>query len=107
MMGVSQGCHYYRFIKDLTTVNSNDSVKWYRFDDEGFTVFDPSPIETEYFGGKVEKETKWPNGQVHIVEQEQFEIALMLFYEKVNPVELESSDDNDSCMGYDESESKN
>ncbi|KAL3922628.1 MAG: hypothetical protein SGILL_002107, partial [Bacillariaceae sp.] len=77
--GVAQGGHYYSFIKD----RSDD--KWYRFDDEDITPFDPASIEVECFGGKVKKETKWPNGQVHTVEQEQYANALMLFYEKVKP----------------------
>jgi ubiquitin carboxyl-terminal hydrolase 9/24 len=78
--GVAQGGHYYSFIKDR---NGTSEEKWYRFDDEDVTPFDPASIETECFGGKVKKETKWPNGQVHAVEQEQFANALMLFYEKV------------------------
>jgi hypothetical protein len=77
--GVAQGGHYYSFIKDP----SDD--KWYRFDDEDITPFDPALIEVECFGGKVKKETKWPNGQVHTVESEQYANALMLFYEKVKP----------------------
>ena len=36
--GVAQGGHYYSFIKDRT------SNKWYRFDDEDVTPFDPSLI---------------------------------------------------------------
>ena len=80
--GVAQGGHYYSFIKDRT------SEKWYRFDDEDVTPFDPALIEQECFGGKVKKETKFPNGHVHTVESEQFANALMLFYEKVKPVEF-------------------
>lgn len=78
--GVAQGGHYYSFIKDR--LNGADE-KWYRFDDEDVTPFDSALIEVECFGGKVKKETKWPNGQVHTVEQEQFANALMVFYEKV------------------------
>lgn len=85
--GVAQGGHYYSFIKD------RDDSKWYRFDDEDVTPFDESLIETECFGGKVKKETKWPNGQVHTVEQEQYANALMLFYEKVRPTDPPSTDD--------------
>jgi ubiquitin carboxyl-terminal hydrolase 9/24 len=81
--GVAQGGHYYSFIKDRSP--GIDADKWYRFDDEDVTPFDPSSIEVECFGGKVKKETKWPNGQVHTVESEQFANALMLFYEKVTP----------------------
>jgi ubiquitin carboxyl-terminal hydrolase 9/24 len=77
--GVAQGGHYYSFIRDRS------DGKWYRFDDEDVTPFDPASIEVECFGGKVKKETKWPNGQVHTVESEQYANALMLFYEKVKP----------------------
>jgi ubiquitin C-terminal hydrolase len=62
--GVAQGGHYYSFIKDR---EGGSEDKWYRFDDEDVTPFDPALIETECFGGKVKKETKWPNGQVHAV----------------------------------------
>lgn len=79
--GVAQGGHYYSFIKDRNPKEEN----WYRFDDEEVTPFDPASIEVECFGGKVKKETKWPNGQVHTVESEQYANALMLFYEKVKP----------------------
>lgn len=82
--GVAQGGHYYSFIKDRSP---GSEEKWYRFDDEDVTPFDPASIEVECFGGKVKKETKWPNGQVHTVESEQYANALMLFYEKVKPTE--------------------
>lgn len=81
--GVAQGGHYYSFIKDRSGLQE----QWYRFDDEDVTPFDPASIEVECFGGKVKKETKWPNGQVHTVESEQFANALMLFYEKVKPTD--------------------
>lgn len=91
--GVAQGGHYYSFIKDRTP--GTDADKWYRFDDEDVTPFDPSSIEVECFGGKVKKETKWPNGQVHTVESEQFANALMLFYEKVTPAKKPDMDTED------------
>jgi len=84
--GVAQGGHYYSFIKDRTSF----AAKWYRFDDEDVTPFDPSSIEQECYGGKVKKETKFPNGHTHTVESEQFANALMLFYEKVRPVKFET-----------------
>jgi ubiquitin carboxyl-terminal hydrolase 9/24 len=87
--GVAQGGHYYSFIRDRTAGGDD---KWYRFDDEDVTPFTSAQIETECFGGKVKKETKYPNGQVHTVEQEQFANALMLFYEKVKPTELPQED---------------
>lgn len=83
--GVAQGGHYYSFIKDR---NPGSKEQWYRFDDEDVTPFDPASIEVECFGGKVKKETKWPNGQVHTVESEQYANALMLFYEKVKPTDV-------------------
>ena len=83
--GVAQGGHYYSFIKDRM---SGADEKWYRFDDDDVTPFNPGLIETECFGGKIKKETKWPNGQIHTVEQEQFANALMVFYEKVIPNEI-------------------
>lgn len=82
--GVAQGGHYYSFIKER---DAGSEEKWFRFDDEDVTPFDPANIETECFGGRVKKETKWPNGQMHTVEQEQFANALMLFYEKVKVTE--------------------
>jgi len=88
--GVAQGGHYYSFIKDRA---DGSEEKWYRFDDEDVTPFDPVAIEAECFGGRVKKETKWPNGQLHTVEQEQFANALMLFYEKVKPSDLPAKED--------------
>jgi ubiquitin carboxyl-terminal hydrolase 9/24 len=96
--GVAQGGHYYSFIKDRIT---GSDEKWYRFDDDDVTPFDPSLIETECFGGKVKKETKWPNGQVHIAEQEQFANALMVFYEKVMPNDIPPIE-NDSKLKSEE-----
>jgi len=79
--GVAQGGHYYSYIKD------RDEGSWFKFDDEDVSPFDLSGMERECFGGKVMKETKYPNGQVHTVEQESFANALMLFYEKKVKVE--------------------
>ena len=98
--GVAQGGHYYSFIKDRYP---GSEAKWYRFDDEDVTPFDPVSIETECFGGKVKKETKWPNGQVHTVEQEQFANALILFYEKVKPTDLPPLKDEQKKDDLDES----
>lgn len=91
--GVAQGGHYYSFIKDRS---SKGGDKWYKFDDEDVSPFDPSLIEVECFGGKVKKETKWPNGQVQTVESEQFANALMLFYEKVKPTDLPEEEEKES-----------
>ena len=85
--GVAQGGHYYSFVKDRI------SGEWYRFDDEDVTPFDPKLIEQECFGGKMKKETKYPNGHVHTVESEQFANALLVFYEKVKPSQFDSAAD--------------
>ena len=91
--GVAQGGHYYSFIRDRTPGSDEEQNKWYRFDDEDVTPFDPCSIEVECFGGKVKKETKYPNGQVITQETDQLANALMLFYEKVKPVEVDDSND--------------
>ncbi|DAZ98627.1 TPA: hypothetical protein N0F65_000822 [Lagenidium giganteum] len=80
--GVAQGGHYYSFIYD------HDSEKWFKFDDEDVTPFDPANIEAECFGG-VQRRT-W-HGSSNSMEMEVFSNALMLFYEKVVPIEADSS----------------
>jgi len=98
--GVAQGGHYYSFIRDRSNSDGKQPDKWFRFDDDEVTPFDASQIEVECFGGKVKKETKWPNGQVNTVETEQLANALMLFYEKVKPTKSYATDnDNDTEMG--------
>ena len=115
--GVAQGGHYYSFIRDRTASQSKASLgndgttdgsddKWYRFDDEDVTPFDPALIEQECFGGKVKKEQKFGNGQVHTVEQEQFANALMLFYEKVKPSDPHHPEDKDEQGGNAETSTK-
>jgi ubiquitin carboxyl-terminal hydrolase 9/24 len=96
--GVAQGGHYYSFIRDRTNKTEGHPDKWFRFDDEDVTPFDASQIEVECFGGKVKKETKWPNGQVNTVETEQLANALMLFYEKVKPSTFDPKSEKDTEM---------
>ena len=109
--GVAQGGHYYSFIRDRTKNTHEEPDKWFRFDDDEVTPFDASQIEVECFGGKVKKETKWPNGQVNTIETEQLANALMLFYEKVKPstfhpndkekdMEIDESEDNTSDLTF-------
>jgi len=105
--GVAQGGHYYSLIKDRSTNSNDESVRWYKFDDEDVTAFDQSAIETECFGGKVKKETKWPNGTVQVVESEQFANALMLFYEKVKPTRVDTPENIDCEMEGDDSGNEN
>jgi ubiquitin carboxyl-terminal hydrolase 9/24 len=101
--GVAQGGHYYSFIRDRTKPNTAEADKWFRFDDDEVTPFDPSQIEVECFGGKVKKETKWPNGQINTVETEQLANALMLFYEKVKP-SPQKTPEEEKEIAMDESE---
>ncbi|TMW63070.1 hypothetical protein Poli38472_005688 [Pythium oligandrum] len=81
--GVAQGGHYYSFIFDHVL------GKWFKFDDEEVSLFDPSNIEAECFGG-VQKRT-W-HGTNSSMEMEVFSNALMLFYEKIEPVDTEYAD---------------
>ncbi|KAG1686533.1 hypothetical protein DVH05_006499 [Phytophthora capsici] len=76
--GVAQGGHYYSFIYDHV------SEKWFKYDDEDVTPFDPANIEAECFGGVQRR--SW-HGSSNSMEMEVFSNALMLFYEKVIPVE--------------------
>ncbi|GMF53147.1 unnamed protein product [Phytophthora fragariaefolia] len=76
--GVAQGGHYYSFIYDHV------SEKWFKYDDEDVTPFDPANIEAECFGGVQRR--SW-HGSNNSMEMEVFSNALMLFYEKVVPNE--------------------
>ncbi|CAI5715363.1 unnamed protein product [Peronospora destructor] len=75
--GVAQGGHYYSFIYD------HMSEKWFKYDDEDVTPFDPANIEAECFGGVQRR--SW-HGSNNSMEMEVFSNALMLYYEKVVPV---------------------
>ncbi|GLD98477.1 hypothetical protein PINS_up007174 [Pythium insidiosum] len=78
--GVAQGGHYYSFIFDHV------SEKWFKYDDEDVTPFDPSNIEAECFGGVQRR--AW-HGSANSMEMEVFSNALMLFYEKVVTTDAE------------------
>ncbi|KAI9912824.1 hypothetical protein PsorP6_005736 [Peronosclerospora sorghi] len=81
--GVAQGGHYYSFIYDHV------SEKWFKYDDEDVTPFDPANIEAECFGGVQRRSL---HGSNNSMEMEVFSNALMLFYEKVIPVETTAFD---------------
>lgn len=85
--GVAQGGHYYSFIYDHV------SEKWFKYDDEDVSPFDPANIETECFGGVQRR--SWHGSSS--MEMEVFSNALMLFYEKVVPV-ADPEDGEDSTM---------
>jgi len=59
--------------------NPSEPHKWYRFDDDEVTDFNPDHIPIQCFGGSVEGENK-----KYGIEEERCSNALMLFYSKVN-----------------------
>lgn len=87
--GVAQGGHYYSFIYDHV------SEKWFKFDDEDVSPFDPANIEAECFGGVQRR--SW-HGSSNAMEMEVFSNALMLFYEKVVPVANTDGDEDSETM---------
>uniref|UniRef100_K3X8D4 USP domain-containing protein n=1 Tax=Globisporangium ultimum (strain ATCC 200006 / CBS 805.95 / DAOM BR144) TaxID=431595 RepID=K3X8D4_GLOUD len=87
--GVAQGGHYYSFIYD------QESEKWFKFDDEDVSPFDPANIEAECFGGVQRR--SW-HGSSNAMEMEVFSNALMLFYEKVVLVANPDADDGSKAM---------
>jgi hypothetical protein len=92
--GVSQSGHYYSFIKDKET------GQWFRFDDEDVTPWDLKNLERQCFGGKVVKTVQRGHGQPNQrVEHELIANALMVFYDKERPVELDDDDDDTNGTG--------
>lgn len=85
--GVAQGGHYYSFIYD------NVQEKWFKFDDEDVSPFDPANIEAECFGGVQRR--SW-HGTNNSMDMEVFSNALMLFYEKIVPAVPEQNDTDES-----------
>ena len=92
--GMAQGGHYYSFIRQLgDTDDDNDTqntAKWYRFDDEDVTNFNPDNIPSSCFGGTYSSSA----GMHDIIEEDRSANALMLFYRKVKTVtrEVKSED---------------
>lgn len=79
--GVAQGGHYYSFIRD-----TDGQPKWYRFEDDEVSSFNPDQIPYQCFGGL------YPvNGSVgmNAMEEERTSNALLLFYRKVRPTVVE------------------
>lgn len=75
--GVAQGGHYYSFIK------APDDIKgrWFRFEDDEVTLFDPLLIAQHCFGG--------PSS--NSMDDDRTANALILFYEKLSPSNLTAS----------------
>lgn len=61
--GSADSGHYYSFIQD-------QDKKWFEFNDDRVTPFDPSRLPEESYGGKDEEDVKIKN-------------AYMLFYERI------------------------
>lgn len=80
--GIAQGGHYYSFIKDI-----DGSDRWYRFEDDEVSQFNPQQIAYQCFGGHF---TVNGSGS-HAVEEERTSNALMLFYRKVRPLMSEAA----------------
>lgn len=77
--GVAQGGHYYSFIKQP------DGPKWFRFEDEDVTAFNPEAIPYQCFGGSFPANTIGGN---NMHEDDRTSNALLLFYRKVHPAEV-------------------
>lgn len=75
--GVAQGGHYYSFARDAGVETEE---KWYRFDDEDVSEFDPAQIDDECFGGPAS--ASGGTGNSKIVEHDRTANALVLFYKK-------------------------
>ena len=76
--GAAQGGHYYSFIRDPKDVD-----KWYRFDDDDVTPFNPDQIAPNCFGGTISTTLHGISG---VVEEDRSANALMLFFDKVKPI---------------------
>ena len=85
--GIAQGGHYYSFAKDSSYpfVDADGKDKWFRFDDDEVSFFDPSHIAEECFGGPQFTPTPSPTNSPmrgNSTEIDRTSNALMLFYKK-------------------------
>lgn len=78
--GVAQGGHYYSFVRD-----GDDKGKWFRFDDEDVTPFNPDNIPVQCFGGSSGNQSN----SHHMIDDDRTANALMLFYTKVKKTEMQ------------------
>ena len=86
--GIAQGGHYYSYIHDGSgDAQRKDSDKWYLFDDDEVAPFNPTNIPEQCYGGKFTA-----NGQAAPSTSDELDRhsnALLLFYNKVKPREVE------------------
>lgn len=98
--GIAAGGHYYSFIRDVNDNSSHDGKeveKWYRFNDEDVSSFNPENIPTSCFGG-----TYSTTSAMHdVIEEDRSANALMLFYRKVKPTtrECKTEETNSGSAG--------
>jgi ubiquitin C-terminal hydrolase len=78
--GVAQGGHYYSYAcqKNEEKGGDEEDEKWFRFDDEDVSAFNPEYIPLQCFGGS--------SGSQHSMDEDRIANALMLFYNKVRPI---------------------
>ena len=99
--GIAQGGHYYSFICDPDTTathttedgSSGTGKRWYRFDDEDVSHFSPDQIAPQCFGGPAN------GGQNGQNEDDRTSNALMLFFNKVRPNDMEKSQNSGANNG--------
>ena len=72
--------HYYSFIKDRE--QTNESERWFRFDDARVTPFHPDYLENETFGGSFESSELDEYGWRTQVQRERTCNAYLLVYER-------------------------
>jgi hypothetical protein len=75
--GTAHGGHYYSFIQERLRGDTGNEAKWYKFNDNVVTEFDPKKIEEECFGG-----TKGPRTWGGIAN------GYCLFYDRVEAAEV-------------------
>ena len=71
--GTVNGGHYYSFIQERT-INDDHNSKWYKFNDNIVTEFDPNNIKDECFGGNIDDNTSSWNSVAN---------GYILFYDRI------------------------
>jgi ubiquitin C-terminal hydrolase len=90
--GIAQGGHYYSFAREPTTSSGGPSAaeKWYRFDDDDVTVFNPDQIPYQCFGGP--QPSQHGSSSNNFDSEDRSANAFMLFYSKTRPTNLSANE---------------